>query len=80
MVHECLKCGGSIAKSEEHDSGFKQSHGSDEGSLPLVLFLDADVVVSPANVTFGEQGGLLHVINEFRHKKKRVGVSDSVGV
>ena len=23
VVHECLKCGGSIAKSEEHDSGFK---------------------------------------------------------
>ena len=64
-------------KIQEHDSGFKQSHGSNEGSLPLVLLLDADIVVSPANV---EQGGLLHVINEFRDKRERIGVLDCVGV
>ena len=80
MVYECLKCEGSIAKSKEHDSGFKQSHGSNEGSLPLVLLLDVDIVVSPANVKLGEQGGLLHVINKFRDKRERIGVSDCVGV
>ena len=80
MVHEHLKCGGSIAESEKHDGGFKQFHGSDEGSLPLVFFLDVDIVVSPTNVKFGKQGGLLHVINEFRDKGERVGISDCVGV
>ena len=80
MVYECLKHGGSIAKSEEHDSGFKESHGSDESSFPLVFFLNVDVVVSPVNVKPGEQGGFFHVINEFRNKGKRVCVSGSMGV
>ena len=56
MVHECLECGGGVIESEEHDSGFEESHGSYEGSFPLVLLSNADVVVSPTNVEFGEQG------------------------
>ena len=32
------------------------------------------------NVKFGEQGGFLHVIDEFRDEGKWVGISDSVGV
>ena len=80
VVHECLRCGGSIAKSEEHDSGFEESHGSDEGSFPLILFPNVDVVVSPTNVELGEQGGLLHVINEFWDEGKWIGILDSVGV
>ena len=38
VIHECLERGGSIAESEEHDSGFEESHGGDEGCFPLVLF------------------------------------------
>ena len=44
----------SITESEEHDGGFKESHGGDEGSFPLVFFANMDVVVSPANVKLGE--------------------------
>ena len=80
VIHECLKHGGSIAESEEHDSGFKESHGGNESSFPLILLLDANVVISPMNVKFGEQGGLLHVINEFWDEEEWVGISDSVGV
>ena len=65
MVHESLEGGGSVAESKEHDGGFEESHGGNEGGFPLVFLLDANVVVSPANVKLGEQGGLLHVINEF---------------
>ena len=68
------------AESKEHDSGLEQSHGSDEGSFPLVLFLDANVVVSLANVKLGEQGGFLHIINEFRDKGEWIGILDGVGV
>ena len=80
VIHECLKCGGGIAESEEHDSGFEESHGSNESSFPLILFPDADVVISPMNVEFGEQGGLLHVIDEFQDEGEWVSISDSVGI
>ena len=52
----------------------------DKGSLPLVLFSDANVVVSPLNVKLGKQCGLFHVINEFRNEGKRVGILDCMGV
>ena len=80
MIHECLKCGGSIAESEEHDGGFEESHGGNESGFPLILFSDANVVISPSNVEFGKQGGLLHVINKFRDEREWIGISDSVGV
>ena len=56
MVYECLKHGRSIEKSEEHDSGFEESHEGDESGFPLVFLLDVDVIISPSNVKFGEQG------------------------
>ena len=80
MVHEGLEGGGSIAKSEEHDSGFKESHQSDKGSFPLIFLPDTNVVISPTNVKFSEQGRFLHIINEFRDEREGVGVSDGVGV
>ena len=68
MVHECLECGWGIAKSEEHYGGFKESKGGDEHSLPLICFLNSDVVVPPVDVKLGEQGRVLHVIDEFGNK------------
>ena len=56
MVHEHLECGGRITESEEHDSGFEESHGSDESGFPLVFFLNMDIIVSPMNIKLGEQG------------------------
>ena len=80
MVHESLEGGGSIAEPKEHDGGFKESHGGDESGLPLIFLSDANVVISPTNVEFGEQGGFFHVINEFGNQGERIGISDSVGV
>ena len=80
MVHECLKHGGSIAKSKEHDSGLEEPHGGNEGGFPLIFVLNMDVVVFPMNVELGEQGGLLHVVNEFWNEGEWIGVSDSAGV
>ena len=39
-----------------------------------------DVVIFPLDVKFGEQGGLLHIINEFRDEEEWIGISDGVGV
>ena len=80
IIHESLESGGSIAEPKEHDSGFKESQGGDESSFPLIFLSDANVVISPMNVKFGEQGGFFHIIDEFGNQGERVGISDSVGV
>ena len=80
MVHKSLEGGGSVAKSKEHDSRFEESHGGDESGFSLILLPDVNVVISPTNVKFGEQGGLLHVINEFRNEGEWISIPDSVGV
>ena len=54
MIHESLESGWSIAKAEEHNHRFEQAKKGDEGCLSLVQFLDANVVVSPFYVKFGE--------------------------
>ena len=80
VVHESLEGGGSVAESKEHDSGFKESHGGDESSLPLIFLLNVNVIISPTDVEFGEQGGFFHVVNEFRDQGERIGISDGVRV
>ena len=70
VIHKCLEHGGSVAKFEEHDGRFKESHGCDECRFPLVFLSDVDVVVSPADVKFGEQGRLFHVVDKFRDERK----------
>ena len=80
MVYEHLKYGGSIIESKEHDGGFKQAHGSDECSFPLVLLSNENVVVPPLNVKLGKQDGFLYIINEFWNEGKGIGIVDSVGV
>ena len=80
MVHESLEGGGGVAKPEEHDSGFEESHRGDKGSFPLIFLSDTNVVISPTNVEFSEQDRFLHIIDEFRDEGERVGVLDGVGV
>ena len=74
------KVGGGIAEPKEHDGGFEESHGGNESGFPLIFLSDVNVVISPTNVEFGEQGGFFHVVNEFRDQGERVGISDGVGV
>ena len=80
MVHESLEGGGSVAEPKEHDGGFKESHGGDESGLPLIFLSDVNVVISPTNVKFGEQGGFFHVVDEFGDQRERIGILDGVGV
>ena len=54
MIHESLESGWSIAKVEEYNCRFKQAKRGDKGCFSLVQFLDANIVVSPSNVKFGE--------------------------
>ena len=58
VVHETLEGGRGVGESEEHHRGFEKSFVSDEGRLPLVAILDADIVISPPNIEFGEDLGV----------------------
>ena len=80
VVHKGLECRWCIAKPEEHHCWFEKSQGGDEGSFPLVFLMNADVVIAPSDVKLCEEGGILHVINEFRDKWQRVCIPDGVGI
>ena len=66
VVHEGLKGRWYITEFKEHYSWFVESEGGDEGSFPLVFLMNMDVVVTPSNVKFCEEGGIFHVVNKFR--------------
>ena len=53
-----------IGETEEHDFRFVQSAVCDEGGFPFVTFLNADVVVSPADVKLIEILGLAQPIDD----------------
>ena len=54
LVHICLECHGGVAQSEEHDFWFEESEGRGEGRFPMVIWVNQDVVVSGADIHFGE--------------------------
>ena len=80
VVHKGLECRQCIAKPKEHHCWFEKSQGCDEGSFPLVFLTNADVVIAPSDVELHEEGGVLHVIDEFRDKRQRVHIPDGVGI
>ena len=80
MVHKGLECRWCIAKPKEHHCWFKESKGSDKGGFPLVFFMNVDVVIAPPDVEFCEEGGILHVIDEFWDKRQRVHILNGVGI
>ena len=54
VIHEPLKCCWGIGESEEHHGWFKEAFKRDEGGLPLVAIFEVNIVVSPADIKFGE--------------------------
>ena len=59
-----MEGGGGVAQAKEHYGGFEQSFVGDKGCLPLVSISDADIVVSPSDVEFGEDLGVFYLIDE----------------
>ena len=66
MVHECLEGGGCVGEAKEHDRRFVKSKRGNEGRFPLILFSQLNIIISPPYIEFGEKGGILHVVDEFR--------------
>ena len=54
-VHDSLESAGGVTLSEKHHQWFKESKGHFEGCLPLITFLDVDVVIPSTNIELGEQ-------------------------
>jgi hypothetical protein len=46
----------------------------EEGSLPFVSFFDANVVVSPSNIEFGEEGAAAKLIHYFCDEGRYIAV------
>ena len=80
VIHETLEHSGGVAKAEEHDGGFKEAFVSDEGRLPLVTILDADVVVPLTNIKLGEVASIFQLVHEVGDKREGVGVAGGVFV
>jgi len=58
-----LESGRGVAQSKEHDCGFEESLVGDEGGLPLVPFLDVNIVISWSDIHFGKDGRSLQLMN-----------------
>ena len=56
--------GGGVCHAKEHDHGFVESSVGDESGLPLVAFLDANVVVSPSYVKLSKNFGVFEFVDE----------------
>ena len=74
VVHELLKCGRGIGKSEEHHCWFEEAFVRDEGGLPLMAIFDANIVIPPTDVKFGEQFGVFEFVDEIRDEGEWIGV------
>ena len=70
--------GGGICHAKEHDRGFIKSSMSDKSGLPLVAFLNADVVVSPSYVKLSKDLGVFKFVDEVRDQREGVCVPDGV--
>ena len=80
MIHERLKGRRGITETKEHYGGFEETERGDECCFPLVFLLDANVVIAPSNIKFGEQCRVFHVIDQLRDEGERIAVANSVGV
>ena len=80
MIHKCLKSRRGITEPKEHYSGFKEAERCDECCFSLVFLLDANVVIAPSNIKLGEQGRVLHIIDQLWDEGERISVANSVGV
>ena len=74
VVHESLESCRRVGKSEEHYCRFKEALVRDEGSLPLVAVLDANIVVPPANIKLSKQFGVFEFVDEVRDEWKGISV------
>ena len=75
-IHHHLKHGWGVSHSEEHNGRFEQSFIGDECSFPLISVLYSDIIVSPTDIEFSEQGLASCLVNELWDEWQGVGILD----
>ena len=50
VIHHGLECSGAIGEAKEHDQQFEQPLVCPECCLPLISFLNAHIVIAPADI------------------------------
>jgi hypothetical protein len=73
VYHHLKHCRG-VSETEEHHSGFEEALWGEEGSLPLISWLNSDVVVSPVNIKLGEKGAAAEVIDGLQDQGRDIAV------
>src|SRR5258708_30712356 len=74
VVHHHLEGGWQVAQSKEHDKWLKESLVHGEGHLPLIPFLQSDIVEAPTEVQGGEPFHITQPGEHVRDQRKWVGV------
>ena len=64
VVHEMLEGGRGVAQAKEHDSGFKETSMSNEGSLPLMPIFNTNIIISPSDVELGKHLSILKLVDK----------------
>ncbi|KAG5338578.1 hypothetical protein C0989_006974 [Termitomyces sp. Mn162] len=72
VVHHGLEGGRAVGESKEHNKQLKQFLVGPEGSLPLVSFLDAHIVVTPPDVQFSKVLHTSEVVDELGDEQEGV--------
>ena len=80
VVHESLEYGGGVVKAKEHDCQFEESFVCDEGCLPLMAIFNADIIVPPLNIEFGEMMSIFQLVYEVRYEREGVSIAGGVFV
>ena len=76
VVHHCLECCWRVGQAKKHDGRLEKSVACFKSGLPFVAFLDADIVVSPVNIKFGEPLFTRDTMDEFGYKWERISIRD----
>ena len=80
VIHHRLEGGWGVSKAKEHDCWFIEAIASFEGGFVFVALLDADIVISPADVQFSVDVGASQICDEVCDEGKWVLISYSAVV
>jgi hypothetical protein len=78
VIHHGLEGGWAVSETEEHHQRFEKSSVGVECSLPFITFLDADIVVPPADIKLGEVACTSKMIDKVRNERKWIDILDSL--
>ena len=80
FIHHGLEGSRAVGDSEEHYQGFKESTIGAKRCLPLIPFLDANIVVTPLDIKLGEVLCTSELIYKFRNDRQWVTVLHCHGI